>query len=213
MEQASKRAGDIAVKTRKAFDSAKAQASNVKTTFEEVTGRTDYAMETKGRISDLIVVRRARNARDAGTRVTAEVVLMGTGRPVLVVPAKGADKIGANVAIAWNGSIEASKAVAAAMPFLTRAKTVTVVSADDDDAKIDQKGVIGYLARQGVKAKGVSVKAGDDAGKAIARAAKRAGADLLVMGAYSHSRVRELLFGGVTEHALRDAPISVLMVH
>jgi hypothetical protein len=130
------------------------------------------------------VVRRPRNVRDAATWVTAEVALMGTGRPVLVVPSKGATKIGNNVAICWNGSIEAAKALSVAMPFLVRAKTVTVISAHDGKP-FDQKGVLAYLARQGVKAKGVNVKAGANTARALGSAAKRAGADLVVMGAYT----------------------------
>lgn len=212
LEQAEQRGTATAAKARKAFDTAKAKTTGVKATYQEVKGRSDYSIETKGRLSDLIVVRRSRSARDAGARVSAEVALMGTGRPVLVVPAKGAEAVGGNVAIAWNGSLEASKAVAASMPFLTRAKTVTVITATDEGAA-DQKGVLDYLARQGVKAKGMTVKAGDDAGRAIASAARRAGADLIVMGAYTHSRMRELLFGGVTEHALSDAKLPVLMIH
>jgi len=212
LTQAEKRSKDIAGKTRKAYDAAKAKADGIKTTYREEQGNADLAIETQGRISDLIIARRPRNARDAATWVTAEVSLMGTGRPVLVVPSKGATKIGSNVAICWNGSIEAAKALSVAMPFLVRAKTVTVISAHDGKP-VDHKGVLAYLARQGVKAKGVNVKAGANTARALGSAAKRAGADLVVMGAYTHSRVREMLFGGVTEHALTGATLPVLLVH
>lgn len=212
LTQAEKRSKDIAAKTRKAFDAAKSKSAGVTATYREEQGNADLAIESQGRISDLIVVRRPRNARDAATWVTAEVALMGTGRPVLVVPSKGATKIGSNVAICWNGSVEAAKALSVAMPFLVRAKTVTVISAHDGKP-VDQKGVLAYLARQGVKAKGVNVKAGANTARALGSAAKRAGADLVVMGAYTHSRVREMLFGGVTEHALTDATLPVLLIH
>jgi hypothetical protein len=141
LTQAEKRSKDIAAKTRKAFDAAKGKSAGVTATYREEQGNADLAIETQGRISDLIVVRHPRNARDAATWVTAEVALMGTGRPVLVVPSKGAKKIGGNVAICWNGSIEAAKALSVAMPFLVRAKTVTVISAHDGKP-FDQKGVL-----------------------------------------------------------------------
>lgn len=219
---AEKRADGISVKTRKAFDAAakKAKAATGKTapkgaltaSYEEVTGSSDYVVEEKGRLYDLIVVRRARDSRDTSVRVVAETVLMGSGRPVLVTPPKPPAKIGSHVVIAWNGSREAARAVGAAMPFLTRAGNVTVVSAGDARS-IDQKGLVAYLARHGIKAKTVMVKPGADTGKAIVNAAVKARANLLVMGAYTHSRVRELIFGGVTEHAIENARLPVLMIH
>ncbi len=219
---AEKRAETTATKTRKAFDAAakKAKAATGKTaakgaltaSYEEVTGMSDYVVEEKGRLNDLVVVRRARDARDAGVRVVAETALMETGRPVLLVPPKPPAKVGSNVAIAWNGSREAARAVGAAMPFLMRATSVTAVSVGDSKL-IDQKGLVEYLARHGVKAKAVVVKPGADTGKAIVNAAVKAGANLLVMGAFTHSRVRELIFGGVTEHALENSRLPVLMIH
>jgi nucleotide-binding universal stress UspA family protein len=210
LAQAEKRSKTIAAATRKAYDAAAKGARNVK--YAEVESDSDLAVEIRGRLSDLVIVRRAAGAKDVGTRVVAETALMGTGRPVLVVPAKAPSSIGDNVAIAWNGSIEATKAVAAALPFIERAKKVTVISAKDGGA-IDQKGLVAYLARHGVKAQAVTVRAGSDAGKAIVGAATKAGANLLVMGAYSHSRVREMIFGGVTEHALSSARLPVLLIH
>lgn len=212
LAQAEKRALASSQAARKAFDAATKDATAVRARYADTKGASDVAIERKGRLSDLIVVRRAGAAKDVGARTVAEVALMTTGRPVLIVPAKGRGSVGTNVAIAWNDSLEATKAVAAALPFLTQATKVTVISANDGGA-IDQKGLIAYLARHGVKAQGVSVKAGADAGKAIVAAATKAGADLLVMGAYSHSRVREMIFGGVTEHALTGARLPVLLLH
>lgn len=212
LEQAEKHARVSAQAARKAYDAAVKSATGVKTRYADLKTATDVAVEDRGRLADLIVVRRATSARDVGARVVAEVALMSTGRPVLVVPGKAPAKIGSSVAIAWNDSLESSKAVAAALPFIIRAAKVTVISANDGNA-INQKDVIAYLARHGVKAQGVNVKAGGDAGKAITGAATKAGANLLVMGGYSHSRVREMIFGGVTEHALGAARLPVLLVH
>lgn len=223
IEAAETRAKTVAGKTRKAFETAtkaaKAEMSDkapakgkVTASYEETTGQGSWQVEQHGRLADLLVVRRARNDRDVGPRIIIESALMGTGRPILVVPPKPPAKIGTNVAVAWNGSLEAARAVAAGMPFLTRAKQVTVITAKDG-TEVDQKAVIDYLARQGVKAKGVTVSSGADTGRAICNAAGRAGADLLVMGGYTHSRVREMILGGVTEHVLSAARLPVLLAH
>lgn len=217
------RSKETAAKARKAFDAAVKKAGAVTTkrapkdalsaSYDEVTGFSDDAIEERGRVSDLIVVRRARDAQDANARIVGEAALMGTGRAVLFVPPRAPAKIGSNVAIAWNGSREAARAVDAAMPFLERATSVTVISATESGSDVDQKGILEYLSRHGIKNKGMKIKAGSDTGKAIVNAAGRAKANLLVMGAYTHSRVRELMFGGVTEHALENAKLPVLMVH
>jgi nucleotide-binding universal stress UspA family protein len=212
LTQAERRATAIAAATRKAYDAAAKTAKGVKLAYSESKNSSDIAVETQGRLADLIVVRRASGTKDVGARVVAEAALMGTGRPVLVLPATPPARIGSIIAIAWNDSLEASKAVNAALPFLTGATTVSVISANAGSA-IDQKGVIAYLGSHGIKARGVSVKAGADAGKAIVAAATKANANLLVMGAYSHSRVREMIFGGVTEHALSSARLPVLLIH
>ena len=118
------------------------------------------------------------------------------------------------MAIAWNGSIEASKAVAAAMPFLMRAKNVSAISVVDGGGDHNLDGLVQYLRWHGVRAKANSFKSrGGDIGKAVASAASRAKADLLVMGAYTHSRVREMIFGGVTDHVFSSGRMPVLFAH
>jgi len=223
LTSAEARAKSAASKTRRAFDDAvrrakipvggKGTKSGASASYDEVVGQSDAEIERRGRLSDLVVVRRARGNSDVGARVVAETALMGTGRPLLVVPPKAPAKIGSNVAIAWNDSTEAAKAVAAALPFLGGAAKVTVISARENGAEYDQDGLIAYLRHHGVRARGASVRAGGDAGQAIARAASRAGANLLVMGAYTHSRVREMILGGVTQHVLSKSRIPVLMAH
>jgi nucleotide-binding universal stress UspA family protein len=183
--------------------------------FREETGLSDYWVESLGRINDLTVVRRPRNSSDVVASSVAESALMGTGRPVLLAPATMPRNVGTSVAIAWNGSIEASKAVASAMPFLLRAKTVTAISVVEEggqDHNLDE--LVAYLHWHGVRAKASPVKSrGGDVGKALTSAASRAKADLLVMGAYTHSRMREMILGGVTDHVLHEAKIPVLLAH
>ncbi|MFM2128824.1 MAG: hypothetical protein RL477_370, partial [Pseudomonadota bacterium] len=132
LAQAEKHARDSAAAARKAFDAATKDARGVKTQYADLKTATDVAVEERGRLADLIVVRRATSAKDVGARVVAEVALMSTARPVLIVPGKAPAKIGSSVAVAWNDSLESSKAVAAALPFLTAAEQVTVISATED---------------------------------------------------------------------------------
>ncbi|MDX1483481.1 MAG: universal stress protein [Alphaproteobacteria bacterium] len=226
MEAAEQRSGTVAQRTRKAFDDAVAKAKVEVVTrpaakkaasaaYSEQTGLNDYWVETLGRVNDLVVVKRPRSGSDVVARSIAESALMGTGRPVLLAPATAPAKIGTSVAIAWNGSVEASKAVASAMPFLMRARSVTAISVTEDgDGEHNLDGVVNYLRWHGIRAKGNVVKSrGGDIGKAVTGAASRAKADLLVMGAYTHSRVRELILGGVTDHVLGSGRIPVLLAH
>jgi nucleotide-binding universal stress UspA family protein len=182
--------------------------------YQEQTGLADYWVETRGRVSDLIVVKRPRTSADVIARSIAESALMGTGRPVLLAPTSAPRKLGESVAIAWNGSVEASKAVAAALPFLMRAKNVTAISVVDGGGDHNLDGLVQYLRWHGVRAKANAVNSrGSDVGKAVAGAASRAKADMLVMGAYTHSRVREMIFGGVTDYVFGSAKLPVLFAH
>ena len=226
MEAAEKRASQVAAKVNKAFDDATAKArvdisdkpaakGSASAAYSEETGLNDYWIETRGRVADLVVAKRPRDSSDVGARAIAEYAMMGTGRPVLLAPATAPAKVGANVAIAWNGSIEASRAVSAAMPFLEQARSVTPITVVEDggeDHNID--GLVRYLRWHGINAKASVVRSrSGDTGKAVTNAAGRAKADLLVMGAYTHSRVREMIFGGVTDHVLQASKIPVLLAH
>lgn len=224
--KAEEKALQMAARIRKGFDAAAAKArleivdrpsaqTKATASYGEETGLNDYWIETRGRVSDLIVVRRPRNSADVTARTIAECAMMGTGRMVLLSPASAPDKVGSSVAIAWNGSVEASRAVTAAMPILKRARTVTAISVVEDGARDHNlDGLVKYLRRQGIRAKANAIKSrGGDTGKAVTAAAARAKADLLVMGAYTHSRVREMIFGGVTNHILGSCRIPVLLVH
>ncbi len=167
--------------------------------------------------ADLVIVGRGAGAEGSGAYVAGAVAL-GAGRPVLIVPdADAARPIGQRVLIAWNGSREASRALHDALPALARAKAVTVF--EINSAIVATPRLVGaeiarHLARHGI-AVTVETAAADDAetGPLLLRRADEVGADLLVAGAYGHSRLRELVFGGVTRHLLDSAPIPVLLSH
>ena len=150
----------------------------------------------------------------------AEVAL-SAGRPILVVPYIGAQqKMGRNVVVAWNGSREATRAVNDALPILERAEKVTVLAVNPDKkgggdhGDIPSADIALHLARHGVKAEAAQTVSNDiDVGDVILSRMSDLGADLVVMGAYGHSRVRELIIGGATRDLLRHMTIPVLMSH
>jgi nucleotide-binding universal stress UspA family protein len=170
------------------------------------------------RYADLAILgqRDPENDETALSRPQPERVTLASGRPILVVPYAGQfEKIGRCVLVAWNGSREAARAVADAMPILASAEAVTVLVVDPQ-AGVDLPGadIALHLARHGVKAQVErTVSADVPIGEVLLSRAADLGADLLVMGAYGHSRVRELLLGGATRSILASMTIPVLMSH
>lgn len=182
------------------------------------------------RYADLVVISQY-NAKDKSPSVMRDFpayVLLHSGRPVLIVPYAPplpllAPPAGArNVLISWNASKEASRAVSAALPLLQRAGQVHVAIFDAQVHAAEhgeQPGaeLLHYLARHGVEARlhlldGGGVRRGD-IGEALLSRAADLSADLLVMGAYGHSRLRETILGGVTRTVLQSMTIPVLMAH
>jgi nucleotide-binding universal stress UspA family protein len=139
---------------------------------------------------------------------------MQSGRPVLLAPAEPPSGIGYVVAVAWNGSPEGVRALAAALPFLEKADAVSLITSGDADAA-GSLGAVDYLAWHGVNAAQRSVAAGSGrhVGRILFEAARDAGADLLVMGAFGHGPWRQQLFGGATRSALATMPLPLLLMH
>lgn len=177
-------------------------------------------METigrKGRISDVIVTAMPSRRLEASYDLGFEAALLETGRPVLLMPASHhVDPTEGKVVIAWNGSAEASRAVAAAMPILTKANEVLVFTAAEGDVEPTMAHeLVAYLKWHDVRASVLKAEAGkaNAIEDALLAAIKKTKANLLVMGAYTHSRLREMLFGGVTRHIFQHATVPVLMAH
>ena len=161
------------------------------------------------RYADLAVVSQsgAENDEPLDADELPEAIVMGAGRPALIVPRYGKfDTVGDRVLVAWNRTRESTRAVHDALPILMRAKSVTVMEVNPDRGgapHIAGADIARHLARHGVKAEVSSTTAGDiDVGDIILARAADLGADLLVMGAYGHSRLREFTLGGVTRHLL-----------
>lgn len=146
-----------------------------------------------------------------------QYVVLHCGRPVLVVPYAGRfDNIGKRVLIAWDASMEASRAITDAVPLLKRAHTVDVVTFNPGAQQQLQSARPGadiaqYLARHDVKVEVLRRRTEQEIGDALLALVEELGADLLVMGAYGHTRFREIVLGRVTETVLASMPVPVLM--
>lgn len=176
------------------------------------SGTAGQALTAEARAADLFVATRPYG--DPADEVHMEVsVLFGSGRACLFVPPKGvAPSDFGIVAIAWNGSREAVRAVAEAMPFLKRASQVIVIAVRDGDEAAFGGDIARHLSRHGISTVIGTVDVGTDGpGGALLGEANRVRADLLVMGGYGHSRFREWVLGGATRHVLAHADIPVLM--
>lgn len=171
------------------------------------------------RYADLVIAGQAAGDGDEprAMAVLAEMMVFDSGRPVLMVPRHGRfAMVGERVLIAWKRTRESTRAVHDALPILKQAKSVVVmeINPEKNDRHIAGADIATHLARHGVKAEVSSTVADDiDAGNAILSRAADLSADLLVMGAYGHSRLREFVFGGVTLEILRHMTLPVLMSH
>jgi nucleotide-binding universal stress UspA family protein len=148
-----------------------------------------------------------------------ERLALESGRPVLVIPYVGRYReIGRNVVIAWKAGRESARAVFDALPLLAGAETVDILEIkerhDGGDSLAPDTTIAASLARHGIKPTVRTSVAGDiGIGDEILSRVADAGADLLVMGAYGHSRMREMIFGGATRHLVRHMTVPTLFSH
>jgi nucleotide-binding universal stress UspA family protein len=220
---------------REIEENIRAQSEAMRGVFEEIVRRQSLSAEWRsasgypprvaamhGRYADLIILGQL-DPDDPWSPLLhprpEEVALMA-GRPILVVPYAGSfERVGQRILVGWDASREATRAVSDAMPMLAAAGSVTVLTIDaeqTDDGHGELPGAdIGlYLARHGVAAKVERTNSGGiGVGNALLSWASDIEADLLVMGAYGHSQVRELLLGGATRTVLASTPLPVLMAH
>jgi nucleotide-binding universal stress UspA family protein len=180
---------------------------------QDLTFPLDHALD-QARAADLIVVARPRHGEQPSGPVALDGgdLVMDTGRPVLFVPPK-IDMLSAKrIVVGWKDTREARRAVWDALPLLEAAEEVMVVSADTDKHAVED--VAAYLARHGVPASAQNQpKPVKSVADELVRIASQEAADLIVCGAYGHSRTREWVFGGVTHDLLDHCPICCLMAH
>lgn len=182
--------------------------------WREEEGRQNAVVGALGRVFDLIVVEQPAKLASL-TEATLEDALFESGRPVLMAPAGRRGAIGGTVVIAWNGSTETARTVALAMPFLTQAREVQVVSVEGGMTPGPSAEDLGRsLARHGIPVSWRHVEPrGRSTGETFVEEATKAGADLLVKGAYTQSRLRQMIFGGATRHIIMAAEVPVIMAH
>jgi nucleotide-binding universal stress UspA family protein len=181
--------------------------------FASVTGREEDLVAQQARLADLTVVPHPDAGEDVSSSDALHAVLFDSGRPVLIAPQIAPNTIGSRVCLGWNGTAESASAVYAALPWLQRADAVRILSADGYQRRGPAApDLAAYLSLHGVHADIVMFQSvGNSVGAGLLAAARDFGCDLLAMGAYSHSRLRQLILGGVTRHVLEHAALPVMM--
>ena len=196
---------------------SEAADAGVEVEWRVLESDASYAVNGCARAVDLVVLPQPEGPDPTGVRPLVDEVVLGSGRPVLMVPRSGAPVgFGEHVLVAWNGSREATGALHAAMPLLKAAKRVVLAAADTGDGTTgtDMDAIVAHLSRHGVAAETRRLHAGAArAGDALLALAADEGIDLMVMGAWGHSRMREMILGGVTAHIIRHSGLPVVMAH
>jgi len=205
-EDAEERQRVAAVK--QAFDKI---SDGLRTEWRTADDSGPTAIGTIGRAYDLIVMPQP-GALPKMPESVFETALFDSGRPVLVVPPRFSGMVGKKILFAWNGSTESARAISLAMPVLSRAESIDVLSVDGamvpgpSSAEIAES-----LASHGLKVTSQHVKPGSrSAGQTIVDTAVKGGCDLILKGAYTQSRLRQMIFGGMTRHLILNSPLPVL---
>jgi nucleotide-binding universal stress UspA family protein len=196
--------------------------SNLQGDWQVASGKVSETVVCRVRHADLVILGQVDPAHPpppAG-RQLVEDVLMTSGRPILVIPYIGRfERFGTNILVGWNNSREAARAINDAIPLLAKAVSVTILEANpigrkpaiDDAASAD---ITRHLSRHGISAKTArTALASMTASDALLSYAADVSADLLVVGGYGHSRLRERILGGVTRELLQHMTLPVLMSH
>lgn len=183
-------------------------------TFTEEQGRMADVVKHSGRLADLIVLPKPQRERNLG-QSSLKAALYGAGRPVLLCPGQLQPDatFAEHVAIGWNGSLPAARAVGSSLDIVEAAKRVSILTG----GKVEPHGptadeLVAYYALRGISAEIVRFE-GKDASKELLETAARIGASLLIIGAYSHSHEAEMLFGGNTERIVDNTEMPILMAH
>lgn len=181
----------------------------------EDAGRDDEAVARYGRLADMIVVSRPLRQAEVPTSTVFEAALFESGQPLLVAPPEPVADMGRTILIGWNGSPEAARAVTAAMPFLVEASAVSIFSANTwGEGMLSAEGLAKRLGWHGIDANVRTVsEPARPIGEMLLAEAEARGADMIVMGAYTQSRLRQMVLGGVTRHVLSTATLPLVMAH
>jgi nucleotide-binding universal stress UspA family protein len=169
-----------------------------------------------GRVFDMIVLARPGDEWQSPSMITLESALFESGRPVLIAPPASPRSLGTNILVAWNNSTEQARTMADAMPLLRLAERITILTVEGATvAGPSGEQMACSLKLNGIAADTITMKpAGKrSAGETILAKADELGCDLIVKGAYTQSRLRQMIFGGTTRHILANAKLPLLMAH
>jgi len=191
----------------------------VSASWRETLGEDMDELISQGRFHDLVVVAAGAEAGQALSAAEVGDIVIHGGRPIVLAPKNAQTSPLKTVAIAWKDTPEAARAVTAAMPLLAKAQRIEILSASERDCEATQcvecsDSIVRQLRWHGLNAHGhFVIPAGRAIPDAILESAIEHDADLLVMGAYGHSRLREMVFGGFTQRILRGAGLPVFVFH
>ena len=182
--------------------------------YVEVEGNFADQVSQASRLSDLIVFGPLSERDKPGLTEAFEAALLETGRPILLTAQTLPRNFARRIAVAWDGSVPCAHAVMAAMPYLAKAEAIEILTVQkqvSDQQKTDD--LREYFALHGLSATTRAIEAGDKpVGEVLLEAAAKS-ADLLVLGGYGHSRLREMFAGGVTRHVVSHAELPLFLVH
>jgi nucleotide-binding universal stress UspA family protein len=210
-------AAELAEKERKFL--AAASHPDRKVEWRSAQRPPNDAVADESRAADLVIIGRDRDAGDPFYALDPGAVLLRAGRPVLVVPPRSVQSLHVKkVLIAWQDAREARRAVRDSLPLLAQADEILLTQVCEQDesrwAKAPVHDVAKYLARHRIGASaGIMLKAGGSVADELIRVAQREKIDLIVAGAYGHSRLGEWVFGGVTADLLARCPVCCLFSH
>jgi len=197
------------------LDPAAAPDKGISASFEIAEGRTADMLIERARVSDVTAITLPQlgenTVRKTPIGETLESILFGSGRPLLIVPQQGKALRCETAAVGWNETVQASRALAATIPWLREMKKVSLVISRERMARSDL--VLRYLERHGIAAEVLPLNRGEQsAGEALLQRCGEINADLLVVGGNCRARPRQLLFGGVTRHLLTRTDRMTVMV-
>ena len=191
---------------------SKPPSGKVSVTSREVSGEPWATMMHEARFHDLVVLAHQDAIDDLGS------LILNAGRPVLVAPRQAPENLAPTIAIAWKETAESARAITAAMPLLAKADRILVLSVEDGGGSAATMESAERVAQQlrwhGLNTEAIYVNPGDrPVPDEIVKSAHDNKADLIVSGGYGHSRLRELILGGVTRDLLRESPLPVFFFH
>ena len=230
IEMAQREGADNAVRARAVFDAAvarhglalrdrppggKADLGSPSASWRDETGHAPGIVPLRARLSDLVVLGQSGRVANKPHSDTLDETVVHGGRPVLLAPARPAGPIGEVVAIAWNASPEAARAVSGALPFLAEARAVHILSVGRENESLSDTELALYLGWHGVAATAHHVQPvkGVKTGELLLATARDHGAEILVMGGYGHAPWRELIFGGATASVVGTSELPILLSH